>query len=120
MSGMTGLDRKTDWPLLERQMALVEAAGRCGLLKRFEYRELPDLEKTAAFIRLRVHSSHQVHQQQQDGDRDDDEHRDWEEQPGAVVVPPSQHEKRCYHAYRKPTRTEGNASCTDNQDSQAN
>jgi len=33
----------------------------------------------AAFIRLRMHSSHQVHQQQQDGDRDDNEHRDWEE-----------------------------------------
>jgi len=77
-------------------------------------------ETTAAFIRLRVHSSHPVHQQQQDSDRDDDEHRDWEEQPGAVVVPPSQHEKRCYHAYRKPTRTEAKASDNDNQNSQTN
>ena len=86
-----------------------------------EYRDLPDREKTtAAFIRLRVHSSHQVHQQQQDGDHDDDEHRDWKEQPGAVVVPPSEHEKRCYHAYRKPTRTEAKASDKDNQNSQAN
>jgi len=101
-------------------MALADRARHCGVLKKFKYRERPDLERTAAFIRLRVHSSHQVHQQQQDGDRDDDEHRDWEEQPGAVVVPPSQHEKRCYDAYRKPTRTKAKASHNDNQESQAN
>lgn len=101
-------------------MALADVARSCGLLKRFKYRKLPDLEKAAACIRLRVHSSHQVYQQQQDGDRDDEERRDWKEQPGAVVVPPSQHKKRCYHAYCKPTRTEADASENDNQDSQTN